>query len=131
MYRQKECREELRKNIEMTPDTQDIRIHLMALDAVRELRLVESLPIVRRWLTHSNLFVRRSAVRTSRALLDRPSIPALIQLLGQEETQLKTEVLDLLQEFTGLKHARDKKAFVQWCERYCLQTWPGRAQIND
>ncbi len=125
------CREELVKHIKNTPYTQDIRIHLLALDAIRELRLVESLPTVRVWISHPNLFVRRNAVRTAGALLDRPSIPTLIQLLGQEETRLKTEILDLLRKFTGLKHARNKEAFVQWCARYCSETWPGRSQIND
>jgi HEAT repeat protein len=124
LARDQEARPRLVRMMAGLPATPDIRIDLVAMEAVADLTLTETLPDVRSRLEHSNLFVLRAAARTVKALLDRSSIPLLIALLDHETELVRNAALDTLRYFTGQKHRTTREAFERWCEQYCKADWP-------
>jgi len=102
-------------------ETPDIRIHLVAMDSIRSLKLVEVREQVRGWLKHPNFFVVRDAILTVLDLHDRSAIPILIDLIEHEQPMVKREALRCLRKFTGLKHAHKAPAFKAWCEKHCVK----------
>ena len=115
-------REKLVEHIRQLPETRDIRVHLMALDAIQSMKLVELREQVQGWLGHRNFFVVRESVRTISDLHDRSATPLLIPLLDHDQPMVQREALDTLRRFTGLKHARKRSAFEKWCEDFCRPT---------
>jgi len=124
LARKKDARKQLIAHIRSISDSRDIRIHLIAMDAIREARLVELLPTVHAWLGHWNLFVAREAVRTVDSLLDRTSIPRLISLLDHPSPPVKKESLSVLRKLTGLRHRTSQASFESWCAKFCKDHWP-------
>ncbi len=112
-------RTKLVEHLMVLPESRDIRVHLVALDAIRSIKLVELRTQVHSWLKHRNFFVIRDAVRTVSDLHDRSAIPLLIPLLDHEQPMVQRASLACLRRFTGLKHARKKPAFEKWCEKFC------------
>lgn len=126
----REGRAKLIEHLSVLPESRDIRVHLVALDAIRSLKLVELRGQVRSWLNHRNFFVVRDAVRTVSDLHDRSGIPLLIPLLDHQQPMVRRESLSCLQRFTGLKHARKRPAFEKWCEEHCHSEWERPGQNN-
>ncbi len=124
LAREPDARLSLVRLIAGLPRLPDIRVDLIALEAVADLRLTEALPDVRARLQHSNLFVLRAAARTVQQLLDKSSIPSLIPLLDHETELVRNAALDTLRQFTGQKHRRTSEAFGKWCDQYCKPEWP-------
>ena len=124
LAREPDARLSLVRLIAGLPRLPDIRIDLIALEAVADLRLTEALPDVRARLGHSNLFVLRAAARTVEVLLDKSSIPLLIPLLDHETELVRNAALDTLRRFTGQKHRKTAEQFDKWCAQYCRPDWP-------
>jgi len=130
LAQKKGARTLLKTHIGSLQDSRDIRIHLMAMDAIRGSKLVELLPQVHKWLAHGNLFVARDAIRTVDALLDRTSVPRLIKLLGHKSPLITRESLSVLRKLTGLKHRTTRASFETWCEKFCRKDWPRPGKNN-
>jgi len=124
LAREKTARSRLSQAISTLRGGPDIRVELVALDAVRNLSLVETLPFVRQMLTHANFFVIRDAAKTIQSLLDRRSIPLLIPLLSHERKLVRDEALAALKRLTSQRNKRTRAAFERWCTKNCDPTWP-------
>ncbi len=123
-------RERLAEAIAALPDVPDVRLYLVAMEAVRSLKLAAALPQVRRYLAHSNLFVLRAAALTAESLLDRASIPSLIRLIDHPIGIVRRPALRAVQRLTGLLHHTHRRDFEAWCQAHCDPSWP-RPQATE
>ena len=124
LARIKDARKSLVQRISNLPSGPDIRLELLAMDATRQMSLVECLPTVRNMLQHPNFFVTRDAIITLKSLLDHTSIPLLIPLLSHERELVRKPALETLKKLTGLRNKYSQKAFESWCSEHCDPKWP-------
>ncbi len=117
------ARADLADDISRLRPTPDIRVDLLALDAISELKLVDRLAFVRARLGHENPFVLRAALDAVDALLDRTSFALIVPLVEHELSFVRDRAVDVLRRFTGMRHHTKRRAFERWCREHCLPEW--------